>query len=103
MKTNKDKVLRKTGGLCMYCGCFLTNKKNPGIKKKMTIEHMIPKSKGGLSLLKNLFPSCIDCNRYKGDLSMEEFRVLIGSDNGINNHMFFFESIGLYRKIKTEP
>lgn len=35
--------------------------------KLMTIDHVIPKSKGGTNRLKNLVPSCCECNIKKSD------------------------------------
>jgi len=35
--------------------------------KLMTIDHIIPKSKGGLNHISNLDPMCSRCNEKKGD------------------------------------
>lgn len=45
---------------CFYCGCRLTI-------ELMTIDHLVPKSKGGSSELNNLVPSCAPCNTAKAD------------------------------------
>ena len=51
---NRDK------GCCFYCGLKLTwNTK--------TIDHVIPKSKGGPHRAWNLVISCMECNKAKGD------------------------------------
>ncbi|QHC05849.1 hypothetical protein GRQ40_12650 [Anoxybacillus sp. PDR2] len=39
----------------------------------MTIDHIIPKSKGGISSFKNCICACKRCNTKKGDLSSEEY------------------------------
>jgi len=47
------------GGRCYFCGTLLT-------AETMTIDHLIPKCKGGTNALSNLMPACEPCNRKKG-------------------------------------
>lgn len=47
-------------GQCFYCGCALT-------WDEKTIDHVIPKSKGGPHRAWNLVISCLECNKTKGD------------------------------------
>jgi 5-methylcytosine-specific restriction endonuclease McrA len=42
-------------------------------KKKFTIDHFIPKSKGGGDDLNNLVTSCRDCNLEKADKISEKY------------------------------
>lgn len=53
---NRDLVLTKNDGRCVYCG-------DPAD----TIDHVIPRSKGGTDDLDNLVPACRDCNSRKGN------------------------------------
>lgn len=55
------------GNLCAYCG---------DTENKHTIDHVIPKSKGGTNRLENLVAACFNCNQLKGDLSLQEFGEL---------------------------
>lgn len=55
---------------CFYCGA-------PG----GTIDHVIPRSKGGKASQSNCVPSCKWCNGHKGDRSPEEFKAWL-----IENH-----------------
>ncbi len=54
--------MRRDGHACVYCGS----------KKNLTIDHIIPKSKGGDNTWKNLVTCCSPCNLKKGDKSLEE-------------------------------
>lgn len=45
---------------CVYCRKELS-------RKITTIDHVIPKSKGGLDILENLVVACLSCNHEKAD------------------------------------
>ena len=45
-----------TGNSCIYCG-----------KKSVSIDHIDPLSKGGLSMTNNCVPACLGCNGSKSD------------------------------------
>jgi hypothetical protein len=53
-------VLKKCDFSCAYCG-----RKSPEVE--LELEHIIPKSKGGLDNIDNLNVSCRECNRGKRD------------------------------------
>jgi hypothetical protein len=56
----KKLVWKRDGGRCFYCGTALTW----GTK---TVDHVIPKSKGGPHRAWNIVISCLACNQEKGD------------------------------------
>lgn len=64
---DKLDVHKKCDGRCGYCG-------GPLKIQDMTVDHMLPRSRGGTSNIKNLLPSCEDCNSIKGNCTVEEFR-----------------------------
>ena len=51
---------------CRYCGIPLT-------KLTVTLDHVIPVSKGGTNDMDNLVASCKPCNHAKDSMSVEEF------------------------------
>jgi len=57
---SKRMILARDGYICSYCGEFGN-----------TVDHIIPKSKGGLSTWGNLTTACKDCNGRKGNVSLE--------------------------------
>ncbi len=70
----KARVLRKTrwwrkkcaSGRCFYCGRFVGS-------SNLTMDHLVPLSRGGRSLRANLVPACKECNnRKRNDLAFEQ-------------------------------
>lgn len=58
-KNRRRRMLRKNR-FCVYCGERLT-------LQTSTVDHVIPKSKGGNNGKKNTVISCKPCNKKKGD------------------------------------
>jgi 5-methylcytosine-specific restriction enzyme A len=86
IKKEKDKarILRATQwwkrkiakGICYYC-------KKSVRPKELTMDHIVPLSRGGLSTKGNVVPSCKECNNKKKQLlPMEWDQYIINiSDN----------------------
>ncbi len=62
----KKRLLRKQKDKCFYCEAALT-------MKSMTIDHKIPRSKGGTNRASNLVAACFGCNQDKGDKTVKQF------------------------------
>lgn len=59
----KEEVLERDRYICYYCGKFGN-----------TVDHLVPKSKGGEYTHDNLVCACQKCNCKKDNISEEEFR-----------------------------
>ena len=57
-KITRKAVLARDSWTCQYCGC-----EKPGL----TVDHVIPRSRGGESVWENIVASCAPCNRRKGN------------------------------------
>ena len=57
-KITRRAVFARDGWTCQYCGS----------RSNLTVDHVIPRSKGGGSTWDNIVASCAPCNRRKGDL-----------------------------------
>ncbi len=60
----RQNILNKSGGICAHCGVELT-------LKTFTVDHYIPRSKGGSSTMDNLIPLCSKCNSDKDSKILE--------------------------------
>jgi 5-methylcytosine-specific restriction endonuclease McrA len=56
-KITRRAVFARDGWTCQYCGS----------RSNLTVDHVIPRSKGGASSWENIVASCAPCNRRKGD------------------------------------
>lgn len=56
-KITRRAVFARDGWTCQYCGS----------RSNLTVDHVIPRSKGGSSSWENIVASCAPCNRRKGD------------------------------------
>lgn len=74
-KTTRKELLRRDGNKCHYCPkqCHC---KDPLHKDYATIDHKIPRSRGGLGILDNLVIACMECNQAKGNMTEEEFKTV---------------------------
>lgn len=52
----RQSLHQRTGQRCIYCG-----------ERSESIDHVFPKSRGGLSVTENCVPACLGCNGRKGD------------------------------------
>jgi 5-methylcytosine-specific restriction endonuclease McrA len=65
-KITRKAVLARDGWTCQYCGHQATG---------LTVDHVIPRSRGGESVWENIVASCAPCNRRKGSRTPHEARM----------------------------
>jgi 5-methylcytosine-specific restriction endonuclease McrA len=63
VRFSKKNVFKRDNYTCQYCGsCGL----------ELTIDHVIPKSRGGITSWENVVVACQTCNIRKGDRTLKE-------------------------------
>ena len=65
-KITRKAVLARDSWTCQYCGMS-----KPGL----TVDHVIPRSRGGKSVWENIVASCASCNRRKGNRLPREIKM----------------------------
>ena len=80
VEKNKARVLRQSQwwknqrahNRCYYCG-------KPFPAKELTMDHIVPLSRGGRSIKSNLVPCCKSCNTEKKNLVPSEWESYLNS------------------------
>lgn len=65
----RQNIFRRDMHSCVYCGTSTS----------LTLDHVIPRSRGGQNTWENLVTSCFRCNNRKGDSTPEEARMKMRS------------------------
>jgi 5-methylcytosine-specific restriction endonuclease McrA len=66
-KITRKAVLARDSYTCQYCGREASG---------LTVDHVIPRSRGGQSVWENIVASCAPCNRKKGNRMPREAQML---------------------------
>ncbi|HOV89937.1 MAG TPA: HNH endonuclease [Syntrophorhabdaceae bacterium] len=93
IKFSRKNIFLRDNYTCQYCG----KRFEP---KDLTCDHIIPKSRGGITEWSNIVTSCIKCNLKKGDKLPEEINMQPKKRPSRPNSMYIFM---LHLGIKTPP
>ncbi|MFH6984316.1 HNH endonuclease [Marinoscillum luteum] len=78
----RHNVFKRDQFSCQYCGA----------SKDLTLDHLIPKSKGGKSSWTNLVTACKNCNARKGDYRPEDVGLKLTSKPVRPSYVMFLRS-----------
>lgn len=80
VELTRKNIIKRDSNKCQYCG-----------KKAvaMTVDHIIPKSRGGTESWENLTTACVQCNNIKGNRTPEEAGMKLLSKPRKANHIIF--------------
>jgi 5-methylcytosine-specific restriction endonuclease McrA len=67
-KISRPVLFARDGWRCGYCGSSTS---------KLTLDHIVPRSRGGESVWENVVASCAPCNRRKGDRLLGETEMAL--------------------------
>ncbi len=72
---HKLRLYLEQNGICRVCKsvCEFNCKHVPLCKDSFTVDHVVPRSKGGRTVTKNLVGMCRQCNQAKGNKHMKQF------------------------------
>lgn len=67
VELNKKNIHRRDGNKCVYCG----------VNENLTLDHVIPKSRGGQHTWDNLVTACMKCNNKKDNYLLDEIGMTL--------------------------
>jgi len=70
---------RLSKGICYYCG-------RPAAPKDLTMDHIVPISRGGKTTKSNVVPACKECNNNKKQLLPMEWNQYLKDVRHENSH-----------------
>ncbi len=66
VKFNRSNVFYRDKNTCQYCGDKFKD-------SELTFDHVMPRSRGGLTTWQNIVSACMDCNNKKDSKTPEEW------------------------------
>lgn len=76
-------IYRRDEYKCLYCGS----------KEALTLDHVLPKSKGGPNSWTNLATCCMRCNVVKGDRTPEEAGMTLSHKPFTPSYLYFINKM----------
>jgi hypothetical protein len=65
---SRRNILRRDNYTCQYCSCYME-------KNQCTVDHVVPRSRGGKHEWANVVTCCLRCNRKKSDRTPDEAKM----------------------------
>ncbi len=76
---SRKNILRRDRFRCQYCGS----------REKLTVDHVLPRSRGGGDTWRNLVAACTSCNNRKGNRTPEEAGMSLRRSPFRPSHVMF--------------
>ena len=82
VEISRKNIIKRDGAKCQYCGT----------KIQLTIDHVLPKSRGGEDTWDNLVTACIKCNNSKGNRTPKEANMKLMTIPKKPNYIVFLRT-----------
>lgn len=80
---SRRNIMKRDGQTCQYCG----------IKGDLTLDHVMPRSRGGIDTWENLVTACNTCNVKKGNRTPDEANMPLKIKPYRPIHITFFQNL----------
>ena len=82
VELSRRNILKRDGFKCQYCGT---------VKGPLTVDHIIPRTKGGKDTWDNLVSACVKCNNKKGDRTPDQANMPLMRKPKQPSHLYFIQ------------
>lgn len=65
VRFSRHNIFMRDGSACQYCG-------ERKARSELNLDHVVPRSRGGMTTWENIVCACLECNRLKGGRTPEE-------------------------------
>jgi len=79
----RKNIMKRDRHTCQYCG----------VRSDLTLDHVMPKSRGGKDTWENLVTACNKCNVKKGDRTPGEAKMPLKTNPYRPIHITFFQNL----------
>jgi 5-methylcytosine-specific restriction endonuclease McrA len=93
VELSRTNIFKRDFNQCQYCGS----------DKDLSIDHVIPRSKGGGSSWKNLVTACKPCNSKKGDFTPEEAQMPLNTKPFKPSYLMFLRDFSGFQYQEWKP
>lgn len=80
---SRQNIFRRDGNTCQYCGS----------RQDLTIDHVVPRSRGGVDSWENCVTACRKCNNKKGDLLLAEMNIKLSRKPFKPSYLMFLREL----------
>ncbi len=91
---NRKNIISRDESMCQYCG---------NSKTILTIDHIVPKGRGGMDLWENLVTACKSCNQKKGNKTPDEAGMPLMKKPKRPNRLHFFQKFITEKQLDWKP
>jgi 5-methylcytosine-specific restriction endonuclease McrA len=84
IELSRKNILRRDGNRCQYCGTT---------RAPLTVDHVMPRSRGGGDSWENLVCACVKCNIRKGNRTPDEAGMKLAKTPRRPTHVTFIRNI----------
>jgi 5-methylcytosine-specific restriction endonuclease McrA len=93
VELTRNNVFRRDNFICQYCGK----------ESDLSLDHLVPRSKGGKSNWRNLVTACKTCNSLKGDETPEAIGLTLKNLPFKPSYVMFLRDFSDYRYDEWNP
>ena len=94
VEISRKNILVRDNYTCQYCGKHSTS---------LTVDHVVPRFRGGQDMWENLVGACKDCNQKKGERTPEEAGMPLIKKPKRPNRIHYFQRFVKEKQIDWRP